>query len=383
MYAWTVISSSGAGRQVHDGWRVALFYCGERPQDTLARALVSFSGPPAAGARGRGVPALGGRKLGAVGEFGLIAALTDGLRRGPDVLLGPGDDCAVLAARDGRVVVSTDTLVADRHFRLGRITATDLGHKAAAVAMADVAAMGAVPTGVLAALCLPEETEVDWVLDLVRGIEAEAAVAGACVVGGDVVRGPQVVLTLTVLGDLQGRAPLTRSGARPGHVVAVAGSLGRSAAGLAVQESGRGADWPDLLATHHRPRPPYGSGPAAAALGATSLIDVSDGLLADLAHVALASGVAIDLHGAAFVPDARLAAAAAAFDADAVGWMLTGGEDHALVATFPATAPLPAGWQVVGAVSDGPVAVTVDGRSWAGRPGWDHFAGPDLTEGQA
>jgi thiamine-monophosphate kinase len=325
------------------------------------------------------LPAPGGGDVGTVGEFRLIAALTAELRRGAGVLLGPGDDAAVVATGDGRVVVSTDTLVQDGHFRLDRITARDLGHKAAAVALADIAAMGAVPTGLLLALCLPADTAVNWVLELMQGIDAECATAGAAVVGGDVVGGERVVLTVTVLGDLQGRDPLTRSGARPGDVVAVAGALGRSAAGLAVQERGVWADWPDLLAAHHRPRPPYAAGPQAACLGATSLIDVSDGLLADLGHLAAAGGVAIDLHGAAFVPDARLAAAARALGADAVGWMLTGGEDHALVATFPAAVHLPTTWLVVGTAAAGPAAVTVDGRAWPGPPGWDHFAGPDLT----
>jgi thiamine-monophosphate kinase len=325
------------------------------------------------------LPALRGPDIGTVGEFGLIAAMTAGLRRGTGVLLGPGDDAAIVAAGDGRVVVSVDTLVQDGHFRLDRTTAGDLGHKAAAVSMADIAAMGAVPTGVLLALCLPADIAVDWVLELMGGIDAECTTAGACVIGGDVVRGDRVVLTVTVLGDLQGREPVTRSGARPGDVVAVAGALGRSAAGLAVQERGVRGDWPDLLAAHHRPRPPYAAGPEAAGLGATSLIDVSDGLLADLGHVATAGGVTIDVRSAAFVPDARLAQAARAVDADALGWMLTGGEDHALAATFPAAVRLPATWRVVGTVGGGQAAVTVDGRAWSGLLGWDHFAGPDLT----
>jgi thiamine-monophosphate kinase len=308
-----------------------------------------------------------------VGEFGLIKALTAGLARGPAVLLGPGDDAAVVAAGDGRVVVSTDTLVQDRHFRLDLTSALDLGHKAAAVAIADIAAMGAVPTGVLVAVCLPVDTAVDWVLDLVRGIDAECAAAGAAVVGGDVVSADQVVLTITVLGDLQGRSPLTRAGARAGDVVAVCGTLGRSAAGLAVQERGVGAEWPDLLAAHHRPHPPYRAGPEAARLGATALIDVSDGLLADLGHLAAAGGVAIDLSSTALAPDARLAQAAQALDTDASQWVLTGGEDHALAGTFPAAVQLPVEWRVVGQVAAGPAAVTVDGRPWSGAHGWDHF----------
>lgn len=315
-----------------------------------------------------------GRNLAAVGEFGLLEALTTGLAGGPAVLLGPGDDAAVVLAPDGRVVASTDTLVQDRHFRLDRISAVDLGHKSAAVAIADVAAMGAVPTGVLAALSLPARTAVDWVLALSQGIAAECAAAGAALVGGDLTSADQVVITITVLGDLQGRPPVTRTGARPGDVVAICGTLGLSAAGLAVQERGVGADWPDLLAGHHRPRPPYAAGPEAAILGATALIDVSDGLLADLGHIAEGSRCGVELRGELLPPEPRLVAAGELLGIDPMAWVLTGGEDHALVATFPAGVDLPVRWRVVGIVATGPPVVTVDGRDGAGPAGWDHFA---------
>ncbi len=322
--------------------------------------------------------AYSGRSLAEVGEFGLIEAFTAGLRQGPGVLLGPGDDAALVAAADGRVVISTDTLVQDRHFRLDAISALDLGRKAAAVTIADVAAMGARPTGLVLSCCLPADTDVDWVLDLIGGVDAECAAAGAGLVGGDVVRGDRVVLTVTVLGDLRGREPVTRSGARPGDVVAVAGALGRSAAGLAVQEHGIGADWPDLLLAHHRPHPPYAAGPEAAGLGATSLIDVSDGLLADLGHVAAASGVAIDLRSAALLPDARLAAGRpgarcrrAGLDAHRRGGPRPGRH-------LPARGAPPVD------LAGGRDGRCRTGNGHRGRPsvvrprlGWDHFAGSD------
>jgi thiamine-monophosphate kinase len=315
--------------------------------------------------------------VGALGEFGLIEAITAGLAGGGNVLLGPGDDGALVATSDGRMVVSTDLLVQDRHFRLGAIAARDLGHKAAAVAMADVVAMGATPTAVLIGLALPSHTDVDWVLELSEGLHSECLVAGARVVGGDTTAADLVVLAVTALGDLCGRPPVSRSGARPGDVVAVCGRLGWSAAGFAAQEAGVAAAWPDLMMAHHRPSPPYRAGTQAAVAGATAMIDVSDGLLADLGHIARASAVGIDLHGRELAPEARLTAAAAEFGGDALEWVLAGGEDHALVATFPPTVALPPTWQTIGRVGADPVRVTVDSVLWPGRRGWDHFASVD------
>jgi thiamine-monophosphate kinase len=199
-----------------------------------------------------------------------------------------------------------------------------------------------------------------------------------------------VLLAVTGLGDLQGRSPVTRSGARPGDVVAVAGPLGHSAAGLALLEAGLAAppaasadpappDLPAELAglvrAHLRPAPPYDAGPEAAALGATAMIDVSDGLLADLGHLAAASGVQVDISRRSLPVAPALLAAAASLTAPqgtALDWVLAGGEDHSLVAAFPAASRLPARWQLIGTVSAGS-GVTVDGRPWQGRGGWQHF----------
>lgn len=319
------------------------------------------------------VPDPGTGTVGSLGEFGLIAALTAGLTSTGNVLLGPGDDAAVVAAGDGRVVATTDLLVADRHFRLAVASARDIGHKAAATNLADVAAMGAVPTALLLGLVVPGDTDVAWVLEVVEGMSAECAGAGAALVGGDIVSGPTTTLAVTALGDLQGRAPVRRGGARPGDVVAVCGRLGWSAAGLAAQEQGLGGAFPHLLTAHHRPAPPYAAGPQAADLGASAMIDVSDGLLADLGHVAMASSVAIDLHLQALTPGPELLAAAPALGGDPASWVLTGGEDHALAATFPPGTRLPAPWRVVGTVGAGKSTVTVDGAPWADAGGWDHY----------
>src|SRR4051812_17244393 len=165
------------------------------------------------------------------GEFGLIARITGRLPDGPATLLGPGDDAALVAVPDGRVVASTDVLVDGRHFRRDWSTARDIGHRAAAANLADIAAMGAVPTALLVALCTPADLDVSWAEELFDGLAEEAGPIGAAVVGGDISASPTLTIAVTALGDLQGRAPILRSGARPGDVVAVAGRIGYAAAG--------------------------------------------------------------------------------------------------------------------------------------------------------
>ena len=191
--------------------------------------------------------------------------------------------------------------------------------------------------------------------------------------GGDTSRADKIVLAVTALGDLGGRDPVTRAGARPGDVLAIAGVLGDSAAGLALLQAGRTAP-AALIAAHQRPRPPYAAGPEAARLGATSMIDVSDGLLADLGHIAAASGVLIDVAESLLPVSGDLAAAAAALGtARPLDWVLTGGEDHALAATFPPGISLPPGWTVAGHVHAGQ-GVRVNGRAFTGPAGWNHFS---------
>jgi thiamine-monophosphate kinase len=306
------------------------------------------------------------------GEFGLIARVTARLGTGPASLLGPGDDAAVVAAPDGRVVATTDVLVDGRHFRRDWSSAVDVGHRAAAANLADIAAMGAVPTALLVAFCAPPDLEVAWAEELTDGLAEEASLAGATVVGGDIAASPTLTIAVTALGDLDGRPPVRRSGARPGDEVAITGRIGYAAAGYTVLS--RGFRSPKVLvAAHRRPQVPYAAGPVAANLGATSMIDVSDGLLADLGHIAAASRVAIDVRAEAFAVPAQMRDAAAALGVDPSTWILTGGDDHALAATFPAGTPLPPDWSLIGRVLDGS-GVTVDGKAWTGAAmGWDHF----------
>jgi thiamine-monophosphate kinase len=306
-----------------------------------------------------------------VGEFGLIDRVTARLSYGSTVLLGPGDDAAVVAAPDARVVASTDVLVEGRHFRRDWSGPRDVGHRAAAANLADVAAMGAEPTALLVALCMPPELETGWAEELADGLAAEAAKVGASVVGGDMSASPTLTIAVTALGDLGGRPPVTRSGARPGDVLALAGRTGYAAAGLTVLS--RGFRTPRLLVeAYRRPEVPYRAGPHAARLGATSMIDVSDGLLADLGHVAKASGVALDVRRDAFEVPRQMRDAAQALGVDPYSWLLAGGDDHALAATFPPAVALPPDWRPIGRVTEGS-GVTVDGGPYDGTAGWDHF----------
>src|SRR5829696_5784530 len=296
-----------------------------------------------------------------VGEFGVIGRVLAQAGTSRAAQVGPGDNAAVLRTPDRRVVATTDVLVEGRHFRRDWSSAEDIGHKAAAANLADVAAMGGVATALLVGLACPPTTQTVWLEGVAAGLAAECAPLGAAVVGGDLVASAadsdSVVLSVTALGDLGGQAPVLRSGARPGDVVALAGRLGWSACGLAVLR--RGFSSPiAVVAAHRRPTPPYAAGPGAAEAGATAMCDVSDGLLADLGHIAADSGVVIDLERAALEraclePAGPLQQVGAALGMDPIAWVLTGGEDHALVATFRPRAVLPEGWTVIGSVRTG------------------------------
>jgi thiamine-monophosphate kinase len=289
----------------------------------------------------------------------------------PGAIVGIGDDAAVLRVPDPRIVATTDLLVQGRHFRTEWSGPADIGGKAAARSLADVAAMGAVPLALLVGLAAPSTLPVAWAQDFASGLAEEAARAGAHVIGGDVSQASPIMVAVTAIGTLAGEEPVTRSGARPSDVVAVAGRLGHSAAGLALLQAGQ-TEPPGAVAAHRRPRPPYDAGPEAAALGATSMIDVSDGLLADLGHIATASGVLIDVETARLEFGAPLLAAARALGHDPVDWVLSGGEDHALAATFSPDARLPSRWTVIGRVHEGQ-GIRVDGANYRGQFGWQHF----------
>lgn len=308
-----------------------------------------------------------------VGEFALISALTELFTQGEHVLIGPGDDAAVLRVKAGHVVVSTDLMVEGRHFRRDWASASDVGHRAAAQNLSDINAMGGRATSLTIGLAAPADLPAAWALEFARGFADECALVGASIVGGDLTRSDQVVIAVTVLGACT-QAPVVRSGAEPGDVVALFGRQGWAAGGLAVL--GRGFRSPRVLVeAYRRPEPPYDAGQIAADAGASAMIDVSDGLLAEAGHLAAASGVAIDVRRDAFEIPEPLQAVGAALGADPLQFILGGGDDHALLATFP-DGSVPEGWTVVGAVAaageDGP-GVTVDGAAYDGPTGWTHF----------
>ncbi|MGZ8803981.1 MAG: thiamine-phosphate kinase [Microbacterium sp.] len=300
-------------------------------------------------------------------------------------LVGPGDDAAVLAAPDGRVVATTDTLVHGPDFRLAWSTPFDLGWKAAAVNLADIAAMGARPTALLVALAMPDATRVSFVEQLAEGLRAacESLAPGCAVEGGDLTVSDTLTIAVTALGSLDGRDAVLRSGARAGDVLAVAGALGAAGRGLAIlfdrfrdaagepiaidRRTLSAAD-ESALEAQLRPAPLVALGAEAADAGATALMDVSDGLVLDASRMAAASGVTIDIDSAALGDDPAMA--------------LIGGEDHALLAAFPPDVAVPPGFRVVGSVgSPAEHPVLVDGVPYEGPGGWDPYRDWDAHRG--
>lgn len=334
------------------------------------------------------------RVAGDLSEGELLARIFPRLGSGK-ALLGPGDDAALLSAPDGRAAISIDTLVQDQDFRLEwpggyRTTGYDVGWKCAAQNLSDINAMGAVATSLVVSLTLPQDTALTWVEGLADGLSAALRALGAedCVVaGGDLGRGEILVVTAAVTGDLRGRDPVLRSGARPGDVVAVCGVLGHAAAGLALLDSPLGYGSLDaaeraLTAAQSRPCPPLAAGPAAAKAGAHAMMDISDGVVRDAGRLASASGLRIDLNSASLLHEAdQLQEVARRLGRNPMDWVLGGGEDHGLLAAFAPGESLPRGFRRVGSVMQagretglGAGAVTVDGKV-PSAAGWDHFAG--------
>jgi len=314
-----------------------------------------------------------------IGEGATLARIFPRLPSSDFALVGPGDDSAVMSAPDSRFVVTTDMMIHGPDFRLAWSTPHDLGWKAAASNLADVAAMGATPTALVVAIAAPADSPVALLEGIADGLrDACRALAPGCgVVGGDLSVSATLTIAVTAFGDLAGRAPVLRSGARVGDVVAVSGVLGRAAAGLrllfergvadgrpdATATAALRAAEPALVAAQLAPAPPIGDGVLAALGGATAMLDLSDGLALDARRLATASGVALDL------------SARAVGDRES----LDGGEDHSLLATFPAGTPLPGGFRAIGAVVAG-AGVLVDGQPYDERGGWDPY---DEWSGQA
>jgi thiamine-monophosphate kinase len=325
--------------------------------------------------------------VGDLSESVLLQRIFPRLARADAAIVGPGDDAAVLAAPDARTVISIDTLVQDKDFRLERAngfrtTGYDVGWKCAAQNLSDINAMGARATALVVSLTLPPATPVQWVEDLADGLTdaiEQLGASGCGVVGGDLGGGAAIVVTAAVTGTLESRAPVLRSGAQPGDVVALAGTVGRAAAGLALLEAGTPLDGLAddalaLIAAQVRPEPPLTAGPDAARAGAHAMLDISDGLVRDAGRIAAASSVAVDLDPAALRGLAEpLRVAAVLLGKDPLEWVLSGGEDHGLLAVFGPENTLPDGFTAVGSITAGTPHVTVGSQAPASI-GWDHFA---------
>jgi thiamine-monophosphate kinase len=323
-----------------------------------------------------------------LGEFGLIAriAAVAGKGASEDLVAGIGDDAAVWLTGGEYAVATTDTMVAGVHFRPGLSPWWDVGWKALAVNISDIAAMGGWPRFALVTLCLPPDTAVEDVEALYEGLQSAARICGGVTIaGGDTVRSAEFGITVAVIGraDQRDDEPLIlrRSGARVGDVIAVTGHLGDAAAGLRRLDAGADTDDP-LVRAHLLPRPQLAAGAIAAANGLRCAIDVSDGLLQDLGHICEASGVGAVVRG----PDIPLSAGLlAAYPEEALELACTGGEDYQLVLTGPEhlvrdtlqEADLEDA-AVIGEVAEDPShAVRLldeHGRDITfGRPGWDAF----------
>ena len=316
-----------------------------------------------------------------LGEREALRRAVANFKPGSQTLVGSGDDAAVLKAGANQVV-TTDTMVQNRDFRLDFSTGFDLGFKAVASNFADVAAMGAKPTALVVALVVTAETTQAWLEDFAKGLQAgiDQLAPGAEVVGGDLARGSELVISVTALGEVE--TPVLRSGAKPGDVVAVAGTLGRAACGLDLllsPDPTLPAAYDELVAFQLRPQPPISLG-AAAANFATAMMDISDGLSLDATRLAEASDVSIELDSlslsgfVAVLEGAEQSFLARGFAASALDWVLHGGEDHSLLATFPADQKLPVGFRKIGQVLErGSSPLLLDGLELPAR-GWDSVA---------
>ncbi|HEY8172389.1 MAG TPA: thiamine-phosphate kinase [Dehalococcoidia bacterium] len=325
-----------------------------------------------------------------LGEFGLIERLRASIRgagAAERLVVGPGDDAAVWRFGERCVIATTDTMVAGVHFVPGRVSWTDVGWKALATNISDVAAMGGTPSFALVTLSLPEDTTIADIDALYDGLHTCATEFGVTIAGGDVVSSAVFSVTVALLGepsmDVAGApALLRRDAARAGDAIAVSGPLGGSAGGLRMLLSGD-EDRSPLLARHMRPRPRIDAGTAAIAAGVQCAIDISDGLVQDLGHICRASGLGAEIVASRVPVDPALTAA---FPHDAMTMALTGGEDYELILVAPAeridavSAALHAPLVIIGTMVETkqPAVRVLDDRGAEAaieNAGWDHLRG--------
>lgn len=320
---------------------------------------------------GTGDNGIGHTSIGDMDEDALIALFAPRLPTTDAAILGPGDDAAVLAV-DGDLVISTDVLIENRHFRREWSTGGDVGWRAAVQNLADIDAMGAVPTALQVTLAAPPTTPVQWVLDFADGLREACEPHGVGVVGGDLSGASEIAISVTAIGETHGTEPITRADAVAGRVIAVAGALGAARAGYEQLTRGERVD-EESIGLFLRPRPRLGAGLEGALHGAVAMMDLSDGLLRDAARLARASEVGLAIDSASVPVHGGARAAAEALGADPLEWAMTGGEDHHMLAVFPRESAVPPGWTIVGETTDAFAGVRVDGEVPQSL-GWDHFA---------
>jgi thiamine-monophosphate kinase len=285
--------------------------------------------------------------VGQIGELGLIARLraicAEGRGPGDAVLLGIGDDAAAFRVEPGRAVLATcDIQIEDVHFRSGGLSPYQLGRRSIAVNQSDIASMGGEPTLALVSLALPPRLPVESFDALFRGMRDQMAEFSAAIVGGNLARSETLVIDIFLLGEADPGLVLTRAGARPGDVVYVTGELGASAAGLALLSRSDPSP-PDRLArlaeAHREPKPRVREGVAIARAGlASAMIDISDGLAADLHHLCEASRVGAELQQADVPCAEGIETVASMCGTDPWHYVLFGGEDYELLFTVGAAA---------------------------------------------
>ncbi|MDD5095415.1 MAG: thiamine-phosphate kinase [Dehalococcoidia bacterium] len=330
-------------------------------------------------------------KVSELGEFGLIEMLariieSEGAGHHPDLLIGIGDDTAAWEGGNSIQLSTTDMLVQDVHFTLDRITGRDLGWKSLAVNISDIAAMGGIPTSAMISLGLPSDTETEKITELYQGMAQIARRFDMAIIGGNITQAPQLIISPSVIGKVAKNRMLTRSGAKPGDLIAVTGHLGASAAGLRMLKENLSLDSQvssTLSEAHFRPVPRVAEGQALARGGVKAAIDISDGLIADLGHICEASKVeaTIRLRDIPVHPAAK-----AAFGEKALELALSGGEDYELLFTAPsevirglrAEQAVPLHFSVIGEIKQGKPGkvnlINENGKQVRYKKGgWDHF----------
>lgn len=295
-----------------------------------------------------------------VGEFGLIDLIKqDTINDAGTVVVGIGDDAAVLLPTPRQLqLVTTDMLVENIHFDLTTTTAMQLGYKAIAVNLSDIAAMGGTPRHALVSIALPQHTTVDFVLNLYNGMKEICREYGVNIVGGDTVASPGgLVINVAVTGEVEPANLARRSGAKAGDIVAVTNVLGNSSAGLALLSRGEWEEydfsWP-LVTAHLTPRPQVKTGQLLAAHGATSMDDVSDGLASELHEIAQASNVSLRVMGAQIPLSQEIREAAVILGKEPLDYALYGGEDFQLLFTMA-----PSQFELVNTIDPGAVLTKI------------------------